>query len=66
MLAAAFAVSSAFAVEVVVDPPRAHLPPGGEQVFTATAFDENGQNACWVLRLMRLQRGGKLRKRAFI
>lgn len=43
LLAVIFAVHSAFAIDVVIEPPRAHIPPGGEQIFTAMAFDDNGE-----------------------
>ncbi|MBM3325216.1 MAG: hypothetical protein FJY66_06070, partial [Calditrichaeota bacterium] len=35
-------VGSVFGIEVLVEPPRAHLQPGGQQAFTATALNENG------------------------
>jgi hypothetical protein len=41
-LAVIFLVGSAFGVEVFVDPPQVHLQPGGNQIFTAAAADENG------------------------
>ncbi|MFH1009604.1 MAG: carboxypeptidase regulatory-like domain-containing protein [bacterium] len=42
-VALVFFVGSVFGVEVLVDPPRAHLLlPGGQQAFTATAYTENG------------------------
>ncbi len=42
-LTVAFLVSSAFAIEVIVEPPRAHLMPGETQAFTATAMNDEGE-----------------------
>ncbi|MBU1706629.1 carboxypeptidase-like regulatory domain-containing protein, partial [bacterium] len=42
-LTVAFLVSSAFAIEVIIDPPRAHLMPGETQAFTATAINDEGE-----------------------
>jgi protocatechuate 3,4-dioxygenase beta subunit len=39
----ALVASYSFAVEVIVEPREAHLVPGAQQAFTATAFNENGE-----------------------